>query len=217
MICETCGVTTSNVHRIVNGIKDRKPIPGNSQQESLRRKYGFTPADKLVLFAGRLCDTKGVGVLLEAVKPLIDRDKNIHLLLAGSGNLSSYYEKSVGYWKNIHFLGQVKRETVFELYQIADVGAFPSYQEQFGYVAIEMMMFGLPVVAFTESGGLKDIFQWEGICQYAVSVNDAAELTQKLEWALTRGKKDSDMFRECFLRHYRNDKLKDYWKLYFNE
>lgn len=215
MICETCGVTTSNVHRIVNGIKDRKPIPGNPQQESLRRKYGFTPADKLVLFAGRLCDTKGVGVLLEAVKPLIDQDKNIHLLLAGSGNLSSYHEKSIGYWKNIHFLGQIKREKVFELYQMADVGAFPSYQEQFGYVAVEMMMFGLAVVAFAESGGLKDIFQWEGICRYTVPVNDITQLTRKLEWALSRKEKDGEMFRECYLNHYQNDKLKAYIDLYF--
>ena len=215
MVCDTYGVAASNVHRIVNGIKDRKAITGNPRQESLREKYGFTWADKLILFAGRLCESKGVDVLLEAVKPLIDQDKNIHLLLAGSGNLTSYMEKSIGYWKNIHFLGQMKRETVFELYQIADVGAFPSYQEQFGYVAVEMMMFGLPVVAFAESDGLKDIFQWEGICQYTVPVNDITLLTRKLEWALRRKEMDGKIFRECYLKHYQNEKLKAYQDLYF--
>lgn len=204
---------------IVNGIKDRNLATDrdNRQRDSLRMKYGLTEDDKLILSVGRLCDSKGIGVLLEAVKPLIDRDSNIHLYLAGSGNEGNYRKSCTGYWKNVHFLGQMDRETVFELYQVADVGAFPSFQEQFGYVAPEMMMFGLPVVAYAQGGGLKDIFQWEGICQYAVSVNDAPELTRKLEWALMRGKKDSAMFRECFLQHYRNDNLKDYWKLYFKE
>lgn len=80
-----------------------------------------------------------------------------------------------------------------------------------------MMMFGLPVVAFAEKGGLKDIFHWEGIRQYIAPFNNISLLTQKIEWALEQNKKDSDMFRKCFLQHYQNDKLKAYWELYFDK
>ena len=210
------GISRSKIHWVVNGIKDRNLTPGsNEQRESLRKKYGFTPEDKLILFVGRISEQKGIGILLEAVKPLIEKDKNIHLLLAGSGEKARYLQSCIGYWKNVHWVGKQERNTVFELYQMADVGAFPSFHEQFGYVAIEMMMFGLPVVAYAESGGLKDIFRWNGICRYAVSVNDIPLLTQKIEWALSRKGEDNEMFRECFLKHYHNDKLKAYQDLYF--
>lgn len=218
LISDKYGICRSKIHRIVNGIKDRNLSPSNNKQrESLRRKYGFTPEDKLILFVGRICEQKGVGVLLEAVKRLIEKGNNIHLLLAGSGDNARYLQTTIGFWKNIHFVGKQERETVFELYQMADVGVFPSFQEQFGYVAIEMMMFGLPVVAYAESGGLKDIFQREGICRYTIPFNDYVLLTQKIEWALNRKVKDNEMFRKCFLMHYQNDKLKAYQDLYFKK
>lgn len=216
LISNKYGICQSKIHRIVNGIKDRNLTQdSNERRESLRKKYGFTVEDKLILSVGRISDQKGIGVLLEAVKPLIDEDRNIHLLLVGSGDKARYQQSCIGYWKNVHWVGKQERNTVFELYQMADVGTFPSFLEQFGYVAIEMMMFGLPVVAYAENGGLKDIFQWEGICRYAVPINDIPLLTQKIEWALNRKGKDNEMFRECFLKHYQNDKLKAYQDLYF--
>ncbi|MDO4754711.1 MAG: glycosyltransferase [Parabacteroides sp.] len=217
MINDVYGIGASKLRLIVNGIKDRYRETENKQRISLRRKYGFTTEDKLILFVGRISEQKGIGVLLEAVKPLIEKDKNIHLLLVGSGDKARYQQSSIGYWKNVHWVGKQERSTVFELYQMADVGAFPSFQEQFGYAAIEMMMFGLPVVAYAESGGLKDIFQWDGICEYTVPTKDALGLSKKLESVLAQETKDTILFRECFLKHYQDDKLKAYHELYFTE
>jgi glycosyltransferase involved in cell wall biosynthesis len=48
------------------------------------------------------------------------------------------------------------KKALYELYQIADVGVIPSLFETFGYMAVEMMMHGLPVVA-TATSGLNEV------------------------------------------------------------
>lgn len=44
------------------------------------------------------------------------------------------------------------------MYSIADIGVIPSHNEEFGYVAVEMMMHGLPVIA-NRTGGLVEIIE----------------------------------------------------------
>ena len=51
-----------------------------------------------------------------------------------------------------HFTGFLEKHELYELVQIADIGVVPSLYEPFGYVAVEMMMHGLPVVAAATSG-----------------------------------------------------------------
>ena len=50
----------------------------------------------------------------------------------------------------------ISREQLFELYLAADIGVIPSLFEPFGYVAVEMMMCGLPVIV-TATSGLDEI------------------------------------------------------------
>ena len=42
------------------------------------------------------------------------------------------------------------------MYKIADIGVIPSVYEEFGYVAVEMMMHGIPIVA-NKTSGLSEI------------------------------------------------------------
>ena len=48
------------------------------------------------------------------------------------------------------------KNLLFEFYQIADVGVMPSFHEQCSYVAIEMMMMGVPLIT-SDSTGLKEM------------------------------------------------------------
>ena len=47
-------------------------------------------------------------------------------------------------------------EELYRLYAIADIGVVPSFHEEFGYVALEMLMSGLPVIA-NKTSGLRDL------------------------------------------------------------
>ena len=52
--------------------------------------------------------------------------------------------------------GFLDKDALYELYRLADVGVVPSLFEPFGYVPVEMMMHGLPVVA-TATSGLNEV------------------------------------------------------------
>lgn len=55
-------------------------------------------------------------------------------------------------YMNVIWTGLINKEKLYELYTIADMGIMPSFHEQCSYVAIEMMMHGLPIIGSTSTG-----------------------------------------------------------------
>jgi glycosyltransferase involved in cell wall biosynthesis len=50
----------------------------------------------------------------------------------------------------------LNKDSLHELYSVADIGVVPSLHEPFGLVAVEMMMHGLPLIA-TATSGLNEV------------------------------------------------------------
>ena len=73
-------------------------------------------------------------------------------LVVGDGDFSSRLSRCGTDWNKITFTGRLNKEQLYDFYQIADIGVMPSMHEQCSYVAIEMMMFGLPMVVSTTPG-----------------------------------------------------------------
>lgn len=110
---------------------------------------------KIVLYAGRLTENKGIDVLLNAAN--IYEDEDTITIIAGGGGLLGDLKKQSSELnlKNIAFVGDQTQENLSKLYNIADVLAVPSRVEGFGLVAIEALACGTPVVA-TNKGGMTD-------------------------------------------------------------
>lgn len=149
-------ISESKLELIPNALKDTYIERTPQEVRQLKQKYGFHSEERLLIFAGRLDPVKGVTELIEAFKLLLNEISNVRLIIAGDGNFKPCYEVANPCWSQIVFTGFISKEQLFELYAIADVGVTPSLHEEFGYVAVEMMMNKLPVIA-SSTTGLKEI------------------------------------------------------------
>jgi glycosyltransferase involved in cell wall biosynthesis len=114
-----------------------------------------TAGRKVVVFAGRLEEQKGVRFLLEALPLVRARAPRFHLLVCGTGSLDQALREqaaSMGLSDDVTFTGFVPREHLIQVFHRADVGVMPSIWESFGYVAVEMLACGLPVIVTAVAG-----------------------------------------------------------------
>jgi len=113
-----------------------------------------------VLFVGRLVYRKGLHLLLETMKKVIDEKKEAELTIAGSGYLSPLLKlvvKTLGLQDNIFIREDLSKNELIDLYQKANVFVMPSvFGESFGIVLLEAMASKTPVVA-TAQGGVQEV------------------------------------------------------------
>ena len=128
----------------------------NYDKKEILKKYKIEKEyEKIVLYAGRLTENKGIDVLLKAASKYED-GKTLTIIAGGGGLLKTLkkHAKELNL-KDIAFVGDQSQRKLSKLYNIADVLAVPSRVEGFGLVAVEALACGTPVVA-TNNGGMVD-------------------------------------------------------------
>jgi glycosyltransferase involved in cell wall biosynthesis len=163
---------------IPNGVEDTANSVGSS------RKPG---AQTGILFVGMLGETKGVLVLLEAARILARDHRNFSVWFMGQFTSVSLEEAARGYCREhglegvVSFPGECLDDAKWQYFLRADILCFPSFyeSESFGNVAVEAMMFGLPVVA-TRWRGIPDVVD-DGHTGLLVPIRDAAALADALK------------------------------------
>lgn len=113
------------------------------RHKEAKKKLGW---DKtfVVLFVGRLIAEKGVIQLLEAAKIW---NRNITLVVIGTGPLNSYIEEQRIRNDHIVFLGKINNDQLPIFYSAADTLIVPSINEEgFGRVILESLACGTPTI-----------------------------------------------------------------------
>lgn len=165
-----CDIDITNGILINNALKDVYKKISPEQKNAIRNKYLISDQAQVIIFAGRLDEVKGIYFLIDAFKKIVKTNPNARLLVAGDGDFNKWLSIAKNYWTRISFTGRLGKKQLYELYSIADVGVVCSLHEEFGYVAIEMMMHGLPLVV-TDTGGLSEIVE-DDICGLKVPVRN---------------------------------------------
>lgn len=113
----------------------------------------------LVVFAGRLIEEKGAMDVLAAFKNLAKNGhpENIHLAIAGKGELESRIALLSSDYNNIHFLGPLASSDLSSLLGAADIFCYPSrYPEGLPTVLLEAAVQGTGIIT-SDCAGAREV------------------------------------------------------------
>jgi glycosyltransferase involved in cell wall biosynthesis len=209
-----------------NALKDIYQPLSKPQKQELRKKYHIDADTNVILFAGRIDPVKGVPSLIQAFELVLQTYPDSRLLIAGDGDFGQCINVTHNCWSKVSFTGKLPKQELYELYSIADAGAVCSLHEEFGYVAIEMMMYALPLVV-TDTTGLAEIVIDEetGLKvpinnvdgNRMVDVERLAEQINRLlddrDWAQTLGKAGRERFLEKYKLNLFKAKILDVYNV----
>jgi len=134
------------------------------------------PDDFLMVYVGRLGGEKR----LKDIKAMLEiMPSNTRLCIVGKGpqreELDEWFEDT----GRTKFMGQMSGDALSQAFASADVFVMPSDSETLGFVVLESMASGVPVVG-AAAGGIPDLIH-DGVTGFLVEPGDTRGFVQKLE------------------------------------
>ena len=128
---------------------------GIALPEKINNSISSKSTGKLVLFAGRLIEKKGVYDLVRSWKNVSNKHEDYELMIVGRDGKNNtgksvlaelkkiIYEESI---KNIIFKDQISIEQLRKLFMVAEICVFPSHSEAFSMVVLDALAHGKPTI-----------------------------------------------------------------------
>lgn len=162
------------------GVDERRfySIP-REEQFNIRKKFGFSEEQKIILCVGELLPNKNQKMAIYAMKEIVNEYSDAQLLIAGNGSEKENLESLIQIMElkdNVKMLGYVTN--LQEYQKIADVSVACSKREGLPLNIVEAMLSGTPVVASMNRGHRELIH--DGKNGFIVKVDDSKEMANRV-------------------------------------
>ncbi|MFN4217525.1 MAG: glycosyltransferase family 4 protein, partial [Brevinematales bacterium] len=146
------GISENKLHRFHYWIQlENFPL---LEKKAIKKSFGLSLSQFIVLFVGRLISIKGFKLLWEVANDL-QNQKDICFWFIGTGPEEDFLLNHP--LPNVTFWGKQNNMDLFKFYNAADVFCIPSlYEEGFGRVILEAMACGTPVIG-SKKGGIPEV------------------------------------------------------------
>jgi glycosyltransferase involved in cell wall biosynthesis len=175
----------------------------------LLRRYGLN-RKKIILTMGRMeaCEkAKGFDQVLQIMPDLVKEDPSIRYVLVGDGDDRARLQRrarELGLDSLAVFTGWVTEDEKADHFRLSDAYVMPSRMEGFGYVLVEAMACGVPVVGSRidgamdalDGGRLGQVVDPDDLEELKVAVHRALKLPKRIPEGLSRFSLDN--YRRAF-------------------
>lgn len=156
------------------GIDTVRFDPKFKSEEMRKKMTDGNPDEFTMVYVGRL----GAEKRLKHIKPILERMPNARLCIVGGGpQAEELHEYFAG--TNTVFTGQMSGDDLSSAFASADAFVMPSDSETLGFVVLESMASGVPVVG-ANAGGIPNLIK-DGVDGYLVEPGDIDGYVDRLE------------------------------------
>jgi len=147
------------------------------------------PGGRVILSVGRWLAAeryKGMDTLILAMPRLLLRWPDLQLVIVGSGDDRAWLEniaRDSGVQRHVHLFSDIPYDALSACYEAAEIFALPSRGEGFGFVYLEAMAHGKPVIGGAH-GGAPEVIQ-DGVSGYVVQHGDPVQLATSIDALLS--------------------------------
>lgn len=123
---------------------------GVDSRSSLREQFGIAPADKVLLYIGRISKEKNIDELLNILAGYLPQKSDVKFLLVGDGSEMEALKQlchDLGISEQVIFAGKQPWNEIGRYYHLGDIFINASQSETQGLTYIEALASGMPIVA----------------------------------------------------------------------
>jgi glycosyltransferase involved in cell wall biosynthesis len=194
-ILDSYRIPPDHVHLIHNGVDldEFSPARRAGLRTTERARWGIPPDAGCFLFMGHNYRLKGLWPLMDVVRRLRDEGANLHLLVAGRATGKGQRRRArrtieaYGMEGAVHLAGPIR--PAIRAFAAADAFIHLSWHDSFGFVTLEAMASGVPVLT-TPFVGAAEVVE-DGVSGWIVDPREPGAVVDRARRLLDAGARET--------------------------